>query len=103
MKLPGFNAEAALSRATAGFRFNSDDGMHSTGGVIASRMAQAVAGCGACTELKWPNGGGTGACVQDCCDLLGNCKIKACPCGGSGSGLSSVFARSFGVGSFLAR
>jgi len=42
---------------------------------------------------------GTGACVQDCCDLLGHCKIKACPCGGSGGSI----ARSFGVGSSLAR
>jgi hypothetical protein len=103
MKLPGFTAEAALSRTTAGYRFNSSDGMHSSGGVIASRMAQAVAGCGACSELKWPNGTGTGACVQDCCDLSGNCKFQACPCGGGGSGHASVFTRSFGGSSFLAR
>ena len=103
MKLPGFNAEAALSRSTSGFRLNSDEGRHPSG-VIASRMAQAVAGCGACTELKWPNGTGTGACVQDCCDLLGNCKIQACTCGGSGSGFTRSFGiGSFGLGTFLAR
>lgn len=103
MKLPGFNAEAALS-PTGGYRSKSDDGMHFTGGVIPSRMAQAVAGCGACTELKWPNGTGTGACVQDCCDLSGNCKFQACSCGGSGSGFTRAFGvGSLGVGSFFAR
>jgi hypothetical protein len=105
MNLPGFTAESALSRTNGGYRLNTDAGMNASG-VIATRQSLAVkAGCGACTELKWPNGTGTGACVQDCCDLSGNCKIQACPCGGggSGAGFGSVFTRSFGAGSFFAR
>ena len=101
MKLPGFSAEALLNRSFEGhaFRTSTIDTPYSGPGVIAALKRQAIAGCGPCKELKWPNGTGTGACVQDCCDLLGNCKIQACTCGGSGSG----FTRSFGVGSFLAR
>lgn len=98
MKLPGFNGEASLGRPMKDYPFHlSKD--KSGGSVFPAFRRQSIAGCGACTELKWPNGTGTGACVQDCCDLLGNCKIQACPCGGSVSG----FTRSFGVGSFLAR
>ena len=100
MKLPKFTAEAALERTMTGYRNTAAGAMRSDGGgVIASRQSMVKAGCGACTELKWPNGTGTGACVQDCCDLSGNCKFQACPCGGSGSGVT----RSFGGGSFLAR
>ena len=102
MNLPGFNAESALSRTNESYLLNSDPGRNA-GGVIASRQSKAVkAGCGSCTELKWPNGTGTGACVQDCCDLSGKCEIQACPCGGGGSG--SSITRSFNFGSsFLAR
>lgn len=100
MKLPGFSAEASLGRTTEVYAFGtSTTEMRSpVTGVIAAFRRQAIAGCGPCKELKWPNGTGTGACVQDCCDLSGNCKIEACTCGGSGS-----VTRSFGVGSFLAR
>lgn len=51
-------------------------------------------GCGACTELTWPDGTGTGACVQECCDVLGSCQIRSCPCGSgtaSSSGLNWAF------------
>jgi hypothetical protein len=101
MKLPGFSAEASLGRTTEVYAFSTSTAeMRSPGpSVIAAFRRQAISGCGPCTELKWPNGSGTGACVQDCCDLLGNCKIQACTCGGSGGG----FTRSFSVGSFVAR
>jgi|SRR5215813_1778876 len=102
MRLPGFSAEAALSRTTERFRVSLDVGMDLTGGVIASRRAMAIAGCGSCTELKWPNGTGTGACVQDCCDALGNCKIQACTCGGGGSGIFTRGFGGFGSGSVFA-
>ena len=90
MKLPGFSAEAALGETTSGYRLTSGARRQSAGGsVIASRKSMPVkAGCGPCMELKWPNGSGTGACVQDCCDLLGNCKIQACTCGGAGGGVA---------------
>src|SRR4030095_6919001 len=85
MKLPGFSAEAALYQTIGAYRESSGRDMRSGRSVIASLKSMAVrAGCGAGTELKWPNGTGTGACVQDCCDLLGNCKIQACTCGSSG-------------------
>jgi hypothetical protein len=100
MKLPQFTAEAALTRTMTGYRNTAAGAMRSDGvGVIASLKGMMKAGCGACSELKWPNGTGTGACVQDCCDLSGNCKFQACPCGGSGTSVT----RSFGAGSFLAR
>jgi hypothetical protein len=90
MKLPGFSAEASLNRAMGDYRFHTASGemRSSGGGVIATFRRQAIAGCGPCMELKWPNGTGTGACMQDCCDLLGNCKIQACTCGGSGVAFS---------------
>ena len=101
MNLPGFTAETSL---TTGYRHRSGSRAEtrSNGGVIASLQRVSTTGCGPCTELKWPNGTGTGACMQDCCDLLGNCELKACPCGGSGSGFGSI-ARSFNIGSRLAR
>jgi hypothetical protein len=43
--------------------------------------------CGACTELKWPNGTGTGACVRDCCVSVAKgkgwetvCQFESCSC-----------------------
>ncbi len=103
MKLPGFSAEASLRTNATAFPYHIPAARPGTESfnrnVIPSLQRVSTTGCGTCSELKWPNGTGTGACVQDCCDVLGNCQIKACPCG-SGSG--SV-ARSFGVGSFLAR
>ena len=93
MRLPGFSAEAALGETTSGYRLTSGARTRSAGGsVIASRKGIVKAGCGPCMELKWPNGAGTGACVQDCCDLLGNCKIQACTCGGSGVAFGGGFA-----------
>jgi len=83
MNLPGFNAEASLGPTTGIYHPQLLAGISS--GVAAVIASRASSGCGACTELKWPNGGGTGACVQDCCDVLGNCQIKTCPCSGTGS------------------
>ena len=104
MKLPGFDAETSLKTNTTGYRYRTSAASVATqsinGGVFPSLQRVSTTGCGACTELRWPNGTGTGACVQDCCDLLGHCEIKACTCG-SGSGFSSA-ARSFSAGSFLA-
>ena len=102
MNLPGFTAEASLGVSATAFGYSSvtRSGNESFNGrVIPSLQRQAIGGCGSCTELKWPNGGGTGACVQDCCDLLGNCKITPCACGSTGLGI----VRSFGVGSFVTR
>jgi hypothetical protein len=100
MKLPGFTADASLKHATGEHRFQglSSDFQPIGSGVMAAFRRQTIGGCGPCSELKWPNGTGTGACMQDCCDLLGNCKFQACTCGG---GSSSAFAtRSFSRGSF---
>ena len=43
--------------------------------------------CGSCTELKWPNGTGTGACVMDCCEQVPKghgwetiCHFESCSC-----------------------
>lgn len=102
MKLPGFTAETSLgTNRTAYSQSASIAEIRSFNGrVIASLQRVSTTGCGPCVELKWPNGTGTGACMQDCCDLSGHCEFKACPCGGSGSGL---FARSLTFGSGLAR
>ena len=104
MNLPGFTAEASLRTSATAIDFSSvarSEHQSFSDRVIPSFRRQAIGGCGACTELKWPNGTGTGACVQDCCDLLGKCTIQACTCGGGG-GLSSI-VRSFGLGSFVLR
>jgi len=102
MTLPGFSAETSLGTNATNFRYRTTASTNVTqsfnGRVVPSLPAS---GCGACTETKWPNGTGTGACVQDCCDVLGHCQIQACPCSGSGFGLG--FGRRFGVGSVLAR
>jgi hypothetical protein len=86
MKLPGFSAEASLSRAMGDYRFHTASGKlpSSGGGVIASFRQGMTAGCGPCMELKWPNGSGTGACVKYCCDASGNCEMKECTCSTSG-------------------
>jgi hypothetical protein len=95
MNLPGFNAEASLKDATGRYLVQSTPGETGSGVFAAFRRQQTLGGCGPCSELKWPNGTGTGACMQDCCDLLGNCEFKACTCGG---GSSSAFATRFGGG-----
>lgn len=100
MKLPGFSAEAALNRMMTGYRLNFSGAAAAGGGVMAAfKRQQTLGGCGPCSELKWPNGTGTGACMQNCCDLLGNCKFEACACGGGGSS-SGLATRSFSGGSF---
>jgi hypothetical protein len=105
MTLPGFSAETSLGKNATTFRYHTTASRNVTqsfnGRVVPS--LQVASGCGACTETKWPNGTGTGACVQDCCDVLGNCQIKACPCSGSGFGFGFGSGARFGVGSFLAR
>jgi hypothetical protein len=100
MNLPGFNAEASLKDAAG--RYQSLAGETGSGVFAAFRARQTLGGCGACSELKWPNGTGTGACMRDCCDLLGNCKFEACTCGGgAGGGTTSTFAtRAFSGGTF---
>ncbi len=47
----------------------------------------ALKSCGSCSELKWPNGTGTGACVQDCCQTVHTpngyettCRFESCSC-----------------------
>ena len=103
MNLPGFTAETSLSINRNNYRRRStSSGERSiNGGVIASLQRATTAGCGPCVELKWPNGTGTGACMQDCCDLSGRCEFKACACGGGAGG--GGIARSFNTGSFLTR
>jgi len=87
MNLPGFDAEASLGRTRD--TYGSPKG-RLTNGEYANRASVVpslpISGCGACTELRWPTGGGTGACVRDCCDVLGRCQIETCPCSGSDLG-----------------
>jgi hypothetical protein len=111
MSVPGFTAEASLRNAGNGHPYRTSHaraGRRSRDGLVTPSLQQSTAGigCGGCTETKWPNGTGTGSCVQDCCDALGNCKITACPCSGSGSGgsdSSGWSARSFRIGPLLMR
>jgi len=100
MNLPGFNAEASLKDAAGHYFAQSPDGEIGSGVFAAFRAKQTAGGCGACTELKWPNGTGTGACMRDCCDLLGNCKFEACSCGGGSSSVLTRFGGAFGGSSF---
>jgi hypothetical protein len=53
--------------------------------------ASIIKSCGSCFELRWPNGTGTGSCVQDCCtsaprpvdgrmEWETECEIESCDC-----------------------
>jgi len=104
MNIPGFTAEASLTTNTtahsqkATSRFQTD-------AVIPSVRNTGSGSCGACTELKWPNGTGTGHCVQDCTDALGRHTFQACSCGGSSGlgGFGSHWGTVFVRGGTLAR
>jgi hypothetical protein len=82
--MPGFTADESLRRSTHLYAAHGNRSMEgSSRGISPSRIRLPPdTGCGPCTELTWPNGRGTGACQQECCDVLGNCKLQACPCPG---------------------
>lgn len=82
-RLPGFTAEASLHRIS-NYRTKSIHGYLPTPGAIEPQLIRLPPspGCGECTPMRWPDGTPTGACMQECCDVLGKCSIKACPCGG---------------------
>lgn len=85
MNMPGFTAEASLRpNAATHHQYRSGliaENQSVSGGVTPSiRNVPSHSICGECTELKWPNGTGTGACSQSCCDLRLNCKTKSCSC-----------------------
>jgi hypothetical protein len=83
--LPGFTAEASLYR-TSNCRTKSVHGSPPAPGAIVPQLIRLppAPGCGECTTLRWPDGTPTGACVRECCDVLGRCSIEPCPCGGGG-------------------
>jgi hypothetical protein len=78
MNLPGFSADASLRAAAGGYRQHVRT--FNTGVAPSIRLPPVSNACGACTELKLPNGSGTGSCSQECCDVLGHCTTKACTC-----------------------
>jgi hypothetical protein len=83
MNLPGFTAEASIT-TNATTHFHSITSMPATEAIVVPSLRNTGGGsCGACTETKWPNGTGTGACVQDCTDVLGRHYFQSCSCGGS--------------------
>jgi hypothetical protein len=85
MSMPGFAAEASLSRTTTNYRTRGVHGSLPPAGAVVPQL-RAAPGCGVCTPLTWPNGTPTGACAQACCDVLGRCWTEPCPCGGSTMG-----------------
>jgi hypothetical protein len=65
-------------------------GVHRTASAAPALLGveAAMKSCGACSELKWPNGTGTGACVKDCCTTVNTghgpetrCSFESCSCG----------------------
>ena len=95
MNLPGFNAEASLGRAASSFRSAASTGeIPSVRSTVIPSLPNTGGGgtCGACTETRWPNGSGTGACVQDCTDVLGRHTFRSCSCPSSGGGLGGFGA-----------
>lgn len=95
MRLPGFNAEASIGRTAGMYQRHTPllkTGVHPGHGEIIASLDNSTSGsCGSCTELKWPNGTGTGVCRQDCCDVLGRCEFRSCPCTGSAGSSTSIF------------
>jgi hypothetical protein len=78
MNLPGFSADASLRTAAGGYRQHVRS--FNTGVAPSIRIPIDYKTCGGCTELKWPDGSGTGSCAEACCDNRGNCTSKPCPC-----------------------
>ncbi len=85
MNMPGFDAEAALGRIGGQIFRRRYSGIRANNLLTPQLpIGGGGFGCGACTPLKWPNGGPTGVCVQDCTDALGRHYFKTCQCGGGG-------------------
>jgi hypothetical protein len=89
MNLPGFTAEKSLDRIISNHRTKSVHGSLPAPGGVVPQLSGWIRvpggpGCGACTPLTWPDGTPTGACAQECCDVLGRCSIEPCSCGGGG-------------------
>ena len=98
MNTPGFTAEASLHKAVINYHHKAVWASSTNDPtIIAQRIKLPTSpGCGACTPLTWPNGTPTGACMRDCCDVLGRCSFEACSCGGGGlfgGGWGGVFSR----------
>ena len=78
MNIPGFTAEAALNRQASAYYFAPMRAGEA--GVVASFFGEETKNCGPCSELKWPNGTGTGACVKFCSDGQGGQVMVDCAC-----------------------
>ena len=94
MNLPGFSAEASLSRTINGYYFQPSAGGRSTGrGVVASRDDMETFNCGPCSELRGPDGKGSGVCTKWCCDAVSgqNCQFKSCTCPPKRKGFGAIF------------
>jgi hypothetical protein len=85
MGIPGFTAEASLLGPRAGYQQAS---VPADGG--GNSVVPQLTSCGTCTELKWPNGTGTGACARACCRTtpspgggrpITTCTTETCSCG----------------------
>jgi hypothetical protein len=70
---------------------------NSVPGAMGTGVTASLRWCGACSELKWPNGTGTGVCRQDCCTSVQRwvdghirwvttCQFESCSCPITGLG-----------------
>jgi len=91
VNMPGFTAEASLHNVAVysrnkQFPINIRD---SSEIVPQLPLPPQLGSCGPCTPITWPNGTPTGACRQDCTDILGEPYSRACRCplgGGTSAG-----------------
>jgi hypothetical protein len=83
-RVPRFTADASIYLAVGRYRTARADSSGTTTGAVIPALGKS---CGGCSELKWPNGTGTGACVRDCCSDIPSkdgwqqrCQFEACAC-----------------------
>ena len=79
MNLPGFTAEASLSRAMG--EYSSVLANKFGGGVLASADEMETFNCGPCLQVTTP-AGIPKTCMKWCCDAVSgqNCDFKICTC-----------------------
>ncbi|HEX3231657.1 MAG TPA: hypothetical protein VHQ95_21945 [Pyrinomonadaceae bacterium] len=93
MNLPGFSAEASLSRTINEYYFQpSAAGQSAGGGVVASKDEMETFNCGPCLDVTVP-GGIARTCMKYCCDAVSglNCQFKICTCPPKRKGFGAIF------------
>jgi len=92
MNLPGFTAEASLGYAMGDYSSSAVATLFGRG-VVASADQMETFNCGPCSELRGPDGKGSGVCTKWCCDAVSgkNCQFKDCACPPKRKGYGAIY------------